>query len=133
MYALDPGAFYICSNPPECNAVSVDGTNYTNLIFDSNDFYLNCGSAYDSNITINWGAETKSFDEQLEDLKKKGYVEVVLKWLVHKDKGTIKHICGGEIHDTMELNKLWHKDWLICKECNMPVPNKPFFLSEALK
>lgn len=128
---IDAGSFYL-----KAEGSSFAGT--VNYLQDAGGFYL-CADPSNSIISVgigssvNWHTDEAPLEEQLEKYKNDGYVEVEHGWLVHKDSGTIKHICNGGVQGVMELNKVYYDEWICCEECNKPVPNKPFFLSEALR
>jgi hypothetical protein len=128
---IDAGAFYL-----KAEGASFAGT--INYLQASAGFYLVADPA-NSIISVgigsstNWYGDEIPLKDQLKKYKAGGYVEVEHGWLVHKENGTIKHICNGGVQSMMELNKVYYSDWLCCEECNKPVPNKPFFLSEALR
>ena len=124
------GGFYICANPPGDDSVLLNTVN-----FNADAFYITCGSGYSmSSVNIGWGDDDPiPLPEAIENHKNQGWVEVVHNWYVHKDNGEIKHICSGEFQEILELNKIYYKEWICCEECNMPVPHKVFFMSEALR
>ena len=122
------GGFYICANDPN------DGVLQT-INWSADSFYISCGSGYSvPSVNIGWGdPDPIPLPDAIKNHKEAGWVEVVHNWYVHKDNGEIKHICSGEFQEILELNKIYYKEWICCEECNMPVPHKVFFMSEALK